>query len=1240
MATPVPLKSSGTRPQNAFPSNARIPLEYCDGPTQRMYAVSVFVFLQALKLYYWLGIARSDYAAEFFGFILWLTLDVAFLMALNYLRIPWLEMPVIRLTVAIFLLAIINFVLFTVREVSPSAIARSSASKVWGYVRTPSSSARDSKFRNQDEHLLGRHTVLIKPYSTAILNPEDQCFCVPDVSLPIIGQPEIPIIFNGSEPHYMEYSITSFETGLTAMYKLSGPFRESSAVLHKARSSREDGKTVYNLRANSAGAYKLHKIQDKDGVDVRFYHDREAFVVNCPEARIDDYKDTLERCSGKGDVEVPIIVRGLPPWTVTYRRHSLKKETQELLIESEPIGYSSPLLKGWSPPATPNYSWAKQHEMNLSVSLGLATPGEYSFQVTRVKDGCGNVIDVQTLVARNLREAEIRHVNVRERPSVTMVCDPRKPIKIVNMGDSPTADIGLEIKRGTAPYNVGYVYQKSDLDEPQAMKDIEVLEGNRTPHITAQLPGLYTLSHINDAFCEGEIGLPRDCSITVASHPTVDVISHPINDSCVGAIGVTVDATFTGEGPWTVCFEVWRNGRLMSRNVCHDSRKPRLNVELKPDLSGNFQYIFTTVSDKNYRNIKVDLPPIFQNIHPQPSASFVGDRTGIKTCRGSTKTLDVELFGTGPWDIEYRVIRGADIQLFTERNISQKMTTLTLPPFEREGIYSVDLGRVTDLANGCQKDLKVSDVAIEVSNGPPTASFQCDVPVEFAEGDSVDLPVHLTGGTPWYLTYGIEGENSLNAARSESRNALVSVNKPGIYELKSVSDAFCDGEVVEQARTCTVVYSERPSMNLMIDSIRFRGGPRENVPEGEIAPSERISREGDYFVLPAVCKDADRTLELRMTGKAPFELRYKRIYRSARGAKEEVKTLVEMSQHSTMRLPIMTEQAGTISYQFETLSDATYKNIEVRHEKRIVVFKHLVRSPPRATLINTEKQFYCKNEITGANEKIAIKIEDGVGPYTLAIEIMRPYQAVAEKLYAHDVVPRNGVYEWTLSARFTDMGLYKVSILRVTDINGCSAGGTSAVEFDVLDTPSITPLRSITDTCVGDKLEYSIQGEAPPFMVYYSLDETNHSAKLDEKRRLFSYETTKPGLFKISKVCQTLAKKQCCTQSLEGMSTRIWAIPTVKVADGSNLITDLREGDRAEVVATFIGEAPFSWSYVQTEAAYDIDHHAKHGKRPNILDKRTVKDIQGNKYTFFTATEGTIVPTWIKDKHCQFGKEM
>ena len=135
------------------------------------------------------------------------------------------------------------------------------------------------------------------------------------------------------------------------------------------------------------------------------------------------------------------------------------------------------------------------------------------------------------------------------------------------------------------------------------------------------------------------------------------------------------------------------------------------------------------------------------------------------------------------------------------------------------------------------------------------------------------------------------------------------------------------------------------------------------------------------------------------------------------------------------------------------------------------------------------------------------------------------------------------------------------------------------------------------------------------------MDESKHTKTL-QPGQLFSYQATRPGLFKITKVCQTISKKECCTQPKDEMKAQFWAIPTVKVADGGNLITDLREGDRAEVVATFVGEPPFSWRYARMEAVYDEKHNVKHGKRPKILDTRTERNIQGYTDTFTTLTEG------------------
>ncbi|KAG0341413.1 hypothetical protein BG004_006039 [Podila humilis] len=1224
MAEPSALKAStGLRPKSAFTSNSRIPLDYCDGPTQRAYAVAVFVALQATKLYYFWQIPLLDYAAGFFGFILWILVDAAFIFAMSYLRIPWLELPPLRLVIIIVFLTIFNFILFTMREITPADIAYSSALKLRGVL--PSFSRRETSYStDQDSHLLGRHTVLITPYSSAVINPEEQCFCIPMANLPVIQQPEIPIVLNGSLPHVIEYTITSFETGVATTHKASGPFKESSNVLKKVRSG-QDGISVYTLQATTPGAYKLQKLLDKEGVDIRFFKGKEVYVVRCPEARIDHHKDSLDRCTGKGDVDVPIVVQGLPPWRVTYKRQS-KLGTQELLIEEEPAGYSSPFLKGWSPPTKPDYSWARQHEMNLSAHLGLATPGDYAFQVSKVKDGCGNVIDIQGLVSRGLREPEIRHVKIRSRPAVTTKCDPRKPIKIVTLGSSPKTKIGLDIKSGDGPFHIGYMYQENDIAKPEPMTDVIIAKGQESAFITAKRAGLYTLTRIRDDFCEGEVQLPRDCTVAVATLPTVEISTTTIEDQCVGAIGVSIAATFTGEGPWKVCYDVYRNDHLDRANVCQGSEKPRLTLKMTPELSGSFKYMFKSVSDKNYKSISVKLPPVLQNIHPQPSAIFTDKQSGIRACRGSTKRLGVQLIGNGPWDVKYQVIHRGQSQVFTENNIVTQTTNITLPAFDNEGTYSVDLESVTDRSNGCTKALSVSDVVIEVSNGPPTVAFQCDAPIEFPEGGQVDLPIHLTGGASWYLTYGMEGQDSYNAVKSDSRNALVTINKAGTYELRSVKDAFCEGHVVEQAQKCVVVQSERPTMNLKIDSIRFRGGPRGDTPEDEISPSEKISREGDHFVLPPVCQDVDRSLEFRLTGKEPFELRYKTVFKPAKGGRDVVTERKEVAYHSTMRLPVITDQPGTVFYHLETLSDGTYKDVKVQHEKHAAIFRHTIRTPPRALIDeSTKKQQFCKNEVAGVTDKIAIKIEDGVGPYTLAIEVR--ILDVPEKLYVHDVVPnKNGIYEWILPAKFTDVGVYGVSVLRVSDSNGCSSSNDdkqSSVEFEILDTPTITPMMSVRDVCVGDKIEYSLQGESPPFKVYFSLDKNKHESTLDHHSNKFSYIATKSGTLRIAKVCQSIGRKQCCTQPPEELSATIWDLPTAKIAGGSNIITNLRDGDRAEIEVTFVGEPPFSFGYVRREAKYDPKHPSRvGGHHEKILEKKKLSGIHDKKYSFFAAAEG------------------
>jgi nucleoporin POM152 len=89
---PKPTDSSPSIVQTSDPPPL-IPEDVIDAPTQRLYAVAVFVLLQAWKFY---DIARlyaadGDSISELWFCVKWLVLDGCFFGFLPILRIPWIN---------------------------------------------------------------------------------------------------------------------------------------------------------------------------------------------------------------------------------------------------------------------------------------------------------------------------------------------------------------------------------------------------------------------------------------------------------------------------------------------------------------------------------------------------------------------------------------------------------------------------------------------------------------------------------------------------------------------------------------------------------------------------------------------------------------------------------------------------------------------------------------------------------------------------------------------------------------------------------------------------------------------------------------------------------------------------------------------------------------------------------------------------------------------------------------------
>lgn len=141
--SPLPLapqSSPSTRAANTAPL---IPLRILDAPTQRFYAVAVYIALLGWRLYDWVQLVE-DNAESFWLLLKWLFIDFIFLFGLPELRIPWLELSQPFVVMAFFVHVALNFILMFNIGVGPRCATRDGgtyANQPHSYLGRPGCSA-------------------------------------------------------------------------------------------------------------------------------------------------------------------------------------------------------------------------------------------------------------------------------------------------------------------------------------------------------------------------------------------------------------------------------------------------------------------------------------------------------------------------------------------------------------------------------------------------------------------------------------------------------------------------------------------------------------------------------------------------------------------------------------------------------------------------------------------------------------------------------------------------------------------------------------------------------------------------------------------------------------------------------------------------------------------------------------------------------------------------------------------
>lgn len=1189
-----------------------IPFELVDAPSQRLYVVAFYVAINTWKFYEsW---DTSDDLDSTWLFLKWLSIDGIFLFGLQALRIPWLEWA-FPTTLAIFLLHIVGNIFWMFRIPIPiSAWISAMIKLVWD--RELAISERHVKpadILHNASLILGKQIVHILPEGSAVLNPDQIPLCLDEALKDAVS---LPIRVNQTEPIVIELLRLDLNTGenetISIQSKQLKQLKRQADHLHSGSYAASHRDLLFPIK--KTGIYRLQRVVDESKLDVRMKIS-DTLVVSCPRALLKD--SHTHKCNGELS-NLVLEVEGMPPLKVKYRRLVNRRDRGFSFQNIQPDNLRSPLVAR-RPTRTLfdhhdiDVSWARSQKVKVPLNESLNEGGEWFYLIEEVHDGCGNVAnysasfdEIDRTSIKSLTQWHQFYVHERPRLSLSG-CNDRQPLEVAR-GET----VGLPIRfhvvgqgySKDGPFKLFYSFNPS-LNHEEDAAPIRAHQAavalDQKPQIKEQ--GWYTLNSVSSQFCSGEIIEPSSCYLHHPPEPDLTVRYEKIFDKCANnSMGLLVDLDLTGSPPFHLRYSIEHAKGVETKNQTINALRTQL--EFTPKDEGSYRYRFLDIMDTVYgpRSLKDKTPILEQDVKPPASAHFVGSRERRRACYAQAISAQVAFKGESPWVLQYELIhngRKSKHILESERNVA----TIETEKLVSGGEYTLALTSITDRSN-CKRLLKDS-IKIDARSKPPHVAFgQIDKKrsISILQGTSVKIPVRLSGERPWTLQYkNVDKDSRLHEKTFFQENDILSVEEEGVYELVHLVDNTCPGTVDEAAKNFEVLWIPRPHIASVDGTLVGQ--------DGQVVRSEVCQGDGD-------------SLELKFSGTPPFSVRYEHQRRTDSWSSPVKMRSLTTAVH-TLGMEMDTSEPGIHSYKFTDVNDNLY-DYDSRSRRPVLVVQK-VNPLPSARFDSPGRIYgFCKEEDSG-EESIPITIH-GVPPFTLEISVKHHSSSKPEIVTIPNV--NSNRHNLLLPRRHLDLGQHVVSIHRIRDARGCQRPteyDSSSVRVAVSDVPTIIPLDSKVDYCVGERISFSLSGHAP-FEVYYTFDGTQRKATSPSTN--FRRLAERPGEFVITAVSDSASGK---CKAHKNISKTIHPMPSVRISNGQVSVVDIHEGGEAEIKFEFWGTPPFEFTYIRSSIA-------RKGKKAEILDIKHAISHDHIK-TVKTSDEGTYEVVAIKDKYCSFSSQ-
>ncbi|KAF9015661.1 hypothetical protein BDQ17DRAFT_1386352 [Cyathus striatus] len=1210
-------------------SQTLIPETYLDIPSQRLYILSLGLLCQAIKILdFILSIAspeeRSNLCRK------WLIVDLFYCIILSQLRIPRLHYNKTTVLLQICILWFLDGVMFG-GIIVHSSILSGGASEGAEVAATPESfSVWDiigpltfgviSRASSKDSsHLLGQHTVRMSPISTAQLNPTGATFCLSSKKAPVL----LPVLLNNTNVAGLRYSITPltqrddtphqkveyFDLSGKELKAIEQGYRESlqqtrstTTLLHdeeydeydeedaehKASSSPlQTTQSLVYIRLTKPGVVSLERVTDTNSVEAKLLSSI-VVVAPCPQVSFtDDATSDVDsvRCAGQQtDSQLMLDVYGVPPLSLRWMK-TVNGYRETFLVE----GIEGDHIANRALP----------QELKIPLTITFDKPGTYLYALEEISDGIGNVVRVGSTsngitdpTSKN-KTKNTRSFLVLQKPTVSFEhCSSDNPTSLLIGSEASLVIKTFQADEFDAPWEVYLKYQPPTGSKDKILKPwrktLKTQNTRRELSIRASAPGDYTIGGVKGKWCSGKVLVPETCRVVERPLPSAEIEWKRIHE-CSGDTGVSASLVLRGTPPFHVYYRVQRDNEP-ARELSKTFASSRGELTLQPDRSGHYTFTFTHLI-----------------IHPLASADFVETSAGmgkarrkINSCAKDVVDVDVELKGTGPWNLELQIIGPENAETLLVEGIEMHKKRLQVPipePLKRNGgNFEINLVSVEDMYK-CKRPICVKSVR-------PTAMFY-GTPEErhitVNEHERASLPLRLTGDGPWHLKYvRVGAEDKPITVVLTNPNDYLIVNEKGIYEIISIADSQCTGSVHPSSYRYEVGWVPRPSARLSSD-ITATYEPFNNS-----------------YILNPVCEGTADHVDLDLTGRPPFQIQYN----IAEGNDAGIIKLIDQPNFSSIqpraRLQLQTLTPGRVYYEVKQIGDAAYPLDKYQNTR------------PSARFKNRNRITYCLNDAF-------LPLDTSSGDGILLLEGTPPFRVkVSVKDLASSHVDTQVIevsdYVWKVESpayTFKSIGPHRVTVESLTDASNCAQSVLdplySSIWIDVAETAAIIPFDRREDICVGEMSQFQLEG-IPPWTIGYRINNKLYSQ--EAKVSPFQLLQQQSGEFTVASIAH---QQKMCKAVVTDLKYTVHPLPSAQVGHGKRIYQDIHEGDQAEIVFTLIGEPPFTFTYQRSELS-----SKKGGKPGKVLETHTVSRVLAHEYSIFSALEGTWTVTSISDRFCRY----